>query len=423
MVVFPMGNRDRDTECTPVQPGDTIGIMLSVAGGAGHAEVSESSRMPTLSNDELKRYSRHLVMPEVGIEGQRKLKAGKVLCVGAGGLGSPAALYLAAAGVGTIGLVDFDEVDFSNLQRQILHGTPDVGRPKLESAKDRLHGLNPEITIQTHDMVLSSKNALDLFRPYDVVLDGTDNFPTRYLINDACVLLGKPNAYGSIFRFEGQASVFAAKNGPCYRCLYPEPPPPGLVPSCAEGGVLGVLPGVIGTIQATETIKLIMGIGEPLIGRFLIYDALRMRFREIRLQKDPDCPVCGAHPTVRELIDYEQFCNVAPAETLDEDLETTVLDLKRRMDARETFFLLDVREQHEFQICRIPGSTLIALGDVSRRLTDIPRDREIIVHCKSGGRSATAAALLRSAGFPKVKNLKGGILEWIKRIDPTLAKY
>jgi sulfur-carrier protein adenylyltransferase/sulfurtransferase len=383
----------------------------------------EPMGLPALSDDEVKRYSRHLVMPEVGVDGQRKLKAAKVLCVGAGGLGSPAALYLAAAGIGTIGLVDFDQVDFSNLQRQILHATPDVGRPKLESARDRLHSLNPEITIHTHEMVLSSKNALDVFRPYDVILDGTDNFPTRYLVNDACVLLGKPNAYGSIFRFEGQASVFAAKDGPCYRCLYPEPPPPGLIPSCAEGGVLGVLPGVIGTIQATETIKLILGVGEPLVGRFLIYDALRMRFREIGLRKDPDCPVCGTHPTVRALIDYEQFCNVASADSSDGDLETTVMELKRRMDARETFFLLDVREQHEYRICRIPGATLIALGDVSRRLDDIPRDREIIVHCKSGVRSAKAAAMLRSAGFPQVKNLKGGILEWINKVDPTLAKY
>jgi molybdopterin/thiamine biosynthesis adenylyltransferase/rhodanese-related sulfurtransferase len=400
-------------------------VVYSTAGRQDPAEgnVPEPVQLPTLSNDEVKRYGRHIVMPEVGIEGQRKLKAAKVLCVGAGGLGSPAALYLAAAGVGTIGLVDFDEVDFSNLQRQILHSTADVGRSKLQSANDRLHSLNPEITIRTHEVVLSSKNALDLFRPYDVILDGTDNFPTRYLVNDACVLLGKPNAYGSIFRFEGQASVFAATNGPCYRCLYPEPPPPGLVPSCAEGGVLGVLPGVIGTIQATETIKLIIGIGEPLIGRFLIYDALRMRFRELRLQKDPDCPVCGTHPTVRELIDYEQFCNVASADTSDGELETTVLELKRRMDARETFFLLDVREQHESQICRIPGATLIAFGDVSRRLNDIPRDREIIVHCKSGVRSAKAAALLRSAGFAQVKNLKGGILEWINKVDPTLAKY
>jgi adenylyltransferase/sulfurtransferase len=384
-----------------------------------------------LSNDEVKRYSRHLIMPEVGVEGQEKLKKGSVLCIGAGGLGSPAALYLAAAGIGTIGIVDFDVVDFSNLQRQVIHGTPDVGRSKLASAKDRLLALNPTITIETYETALSSKNALDLFKPYDVILDGTDNFPTRYLVNDACVLLGKPNAYGSIFRFEGQASVFATQNGPCYRCLYPEPPPPGLVPSCAEGGVLGVLPGIIGTIQATEAVKLIMGIGEPLIGRFLIYDALRMKFRELKLKKDPDCPVCGTNPTVRELIDYEQFCGVAPnatevavsAAANQSETETDVTELRRKMDAKEDFFLLDVREPTEFQIGRIPGSTLIPLGEVPRRVGEIPRDREIIVHCKMGGRSAKAAAFLRQQGYTRVKNLKGGILDWSDKIDPTVPKY
>src|SRR5881396_3301674 len=299
-------------EQTPVAPGDTISIIPSVAGGAPSA--TETAReLPALTNDEIKRYSRHLIMPEVGVEGQRKLKASKVLCIGAGGLGSPAAMYLAAAGVGTLGLVDFDVVDFSNLQRQILHGTPDVGRSKLASARDRLNALNPNVTIESHEIALSSQNALELFEPYDVILDGTDNFPTRYLVNDACVLTGRPNAYGSIFRFEGQASVFGTKEGPCYRCLYPEPPPPGLVPSCAEGGVLGVLPGIIGVIQATETIKLILGVGEPLIGRFLTFDALRMKFRELKLRKDPDCPVCGTHPTVTKLIDYEQFCGVQAA--------------------------------------------------------------------------------------------------------------
>jgi adenylyltransferase/sulfurtransferase len=384
-----------------------------------------------LSNDEVKRYSRHLIMPEVGVEGQEKLKKGSVLCIGAGGLGSPAALYLAAAGIGTIGIVDFDVVDFSNLQRQVIHGTPDVGRSKLASAKDRLLALNPTITIETYETALSSKNALDLFKPYDVILDGTDNFPTRYLVNDACVLLGKPNAYGSIFRFEGQASVFATKTGPCYRCLYPEPPPPGLVPSCAEGGVLGVLPGIIGTIQATEALKLIMGIGEPLIGRFLIYDALRMKFRELKLKKDPDCPVCGTNPTVRELIDYEQFCGVVPnatevavsAAANQSETETDVTELKRKMDDKEDFFLLDVREPTEFQIGRIPGSTLIPLGEVPRRVGEIPRDKEIIVHCKMGGRSAKAAAFLRQQGYTRVKNLKGGILDWSDKIDPTLPKY
>jgi sulfur-carrier protein adenylyltransferase/sulfurtransferase len=383
-----------------------------------------------LTNDEVKRYSRHLIMPEVGVEGQEKLKKGSVLCIGAGGLGSPAALYLAAAGVGTIGIVDFDVVDYSNLQRQIIHSTPDVGRSKLASAKDRLVALNPHLAVETYETALSSKNALDLFGPYDVILDGTDNFPTRYLVNDACVILGKPNAYGSIFRFEGQASVFATKDGPCYRCLYPEPPPPGLVPSCAEGGVLGVLPGVIGTIQATEAIKLITGIGEPLIGRFLIYDALRMKFRELKLKKDPDCPVCGTNPTVRELIDYEQFCGVAPTApevsvtaSNDNETETTVTELKKKIDAKEDFFLLDVREPNEFKIGRIPGSTLIPLGEVPQRVNEIPRDKDIIVHCKMGGRSAKAAAFLRQQGYKNVKNLKGGILDWSDKIDPTVPKY
>ena len=383
-----------------------------------------------LTNDEVQRYSRHLIMPEVGVEGQEKLKAGSVLCIGAGGLGSPAALYLAAAGVGRIGVVDFDVVDYSNLQRQIIHGTSDVGRSKLASAKDRLLELNPHITVDTYETALSSKNALDLFRPYDVILDGTDNFPTRYLTNDACVILGKPNAYGSIFRFEGQASVFATKGGPCYRCLYPEPPPPGLVPSCAEGGVLGVLPGVVGTIQATESIKLIMGIGEPLIGRFLIYDALRMKFRELKLKKDPECPVCGTNPTVTELIDYEQFCGVTPAAaevtvnaSSNSETETDVQELKRRIDAKEDFYLLDVREPNEFKIGRIPGSTLIPLGEVPQRVNEIPRDKEIVVHCKMGGRSAKAAAFLRQQGYKNVKNLKGGILDWSDKIDPSVPKY
>jgi len=382
-----------------------------------------------LTNDEVQRYSRHLIMPEVGVEGQLKLKAGSVLCIGAGGLGSPAALYLAAAGVGRIGIVDFDVVDFSNLQRQIIHGTADVGRSKLASAKDRLLDLNPLITIDTYETALSSKNALDLFKPYDIILDGTDNFPTRYLVNDACVILGKPNTYGSIFRFEGQASVFATKNGPCYRCLYPEPPPPGLVPSCAEGGVLGVLPGIIGTIQATEAVKLIMGIGEPLIGRFLIYDALRMKFRELKLKKDPDCPVCGTHPTVTALIDYDQFCGITPAAEPvmaandNNDTEIDVRELKRKMDAKENFFLLDVREPNEYQIGKIPGSTLIPLGEVPQRYQEIPKDREVVVHCKMGGRSAKAAAFLRQQGFKNVKNLKGGILDWSDKVDPSVPKY
>ena len=382
---------------------------------------------PALTNDEVARYSRHLIMPEVGMDGQLKLKAASVLCIGAGGLGSPVAMYLAAAGVGRLGLVDFDVVDYSNLQRQIIHGTPDVGRPKLDSARDSLAAINPEVRIDTHNVALSSSNALDLFREYDIIVDGTDNFPTRYLVNDACVLLGKPNCYGSIFRFEGQASVFGAPGGPCYRCLYPEPPPPGLVPSCAEGGVLGILPGVVGTIQATEAVKLIMGAGEPLIGRFLIYDALRMRFRELKLRKDPECPVCGEHRTVTELIDYDQFCGIAPPASAAADPppsdDATVEQLKARLDEREEPFILDVREPQEYQICNIPGSTLIPLGDLPSRLHELEGRGEMIVHCKSGARSAKAVKLLREAGFAEAKNLRGGILRWIDAVDPTLPKY
>ena len=382
---------------------------------------------PALTNEEVARYSRHLIMPEVGMDGQLKLKAASVLCIGAGGLGSPVAMYLAAAGVGRIGIVDFDVVDYSNLQRQIIHGTPDVGRPKLDSARDSLAAINPEVRVDTHNVALSSSNALDLFREYDIIVDGTDNFPTRYLVNDACVLLGKPNCYGSIFRFEGQASVFGVPGGPCYRCLYPEPPPPGLVPSCAEGGVLGILPGVVGTIQATEAVKLIMGVGEPLIGRFLIYDALRMRFRELKLRKDPDCPVCGEHRTVTELIDYDQFCGIAPPASAAADPppsdDATVEQLKARLDEREEPFILDVREPQEYQICNIPGSTLIPLGDLPSRLHELEGRGEMIVHCKSGVRSAKAVKLLREAGFAQAKNLRGGILRWIDAVDPTLPKY
>jgi len=351
-----------------------------------------------------------------------------VLCIGAGGLGSPAAMYLAAAGIGRIGLVDFDVVDFSNLQRQLLHGTPDVGRSKLASAKDRLQSLNPHVQIDTYETTVSSENALDLFRPYDVILDGTDNFPTRYLVNDACVLTGKPNAYGSIFRFEGQASVFGTKEGPCYRCLYPEPPPPGLVPSCAEGGVLGVLPGIIGVIQATEAIKLILGIGEPLIGRFLIYDALKMRFRELKLRKDPDCPVCGTHPTVTELIDYEQFCGIVPEPLAQptpgvRDWEITAVDLKKRLDAGDDVLILDVREPNEYQINRIAGSVLIPLGELPRRYAELPKDRDIVTQCKVGARSARALEFLQTVGFRRVKNLRGGIVEWIDKVDPSQPRY
>jgi adenylyltransferase/sulfurtransferase len=416
-----------------VKSDDTISIIPSVAGGTatvtkdrGGASFSAEA-LPPLSNEEVKRYSRHLIMPEVGLEGQRRLKAGKVLCIGAGGLGSPVAMYLAAAGVGTIGLVDFDVVDFSNLQRQILHGTPDVGRSKLASARDRLNAINPGIEIETHEVALSSQNAMKLFEPYDVIVDGTDNFPTRYLVNDACVLLGKPNAYGSIFRFEGQASVFATKAGPCYRCLYPEPPPPGLVPSCAEGGVLGVLPGMIGMIQATEAVKLILRIGEPLIGRFLIYDALRMRFRELKLRKDPDCPVCGTHPTVKQLIDYEQFCGIRPPApeptTVNNLIDITALELKQRLDRGDRLRIVDVREPNEYQINRIPGSVLIPLGEVPRRYGELDPDEDIVVHCKMGARSAKAADFLRSVGFRNVLNLRGGILDWIDKVDPTQPKY
>ena len=412
-------------EQTPVKPGDSLSIVPSVAGGAPAVTAPAS---PDLSQEEFRRYSRHLIMPEVGVDGQRRLKAGSVLCIGAGGLGSPAAMYLAAAGVGRLGIVDFDVVDYSNLQRQLLHGTPDVGRSKLDSAKDRLHALNPNVQIDTYETSLSSENALKLFEPFDVILDGTDNFPTRYLVNDACVLSGKPNAYGSIFRFEGQASVFGVKEGPCYRCLYPEPPPPGLVPSCAEGGVLGVLPGIIGVIQATESIKLILGIGEPLIGRFLIYDALKMRFRELKLRKDPECPVCGTHPTVTKLIDYQQFCGIRPEPQMESvsamnDWEITPVELKSRLDKGEDLFILDVREPSEYQINRIPGSTLIPLGELPRRYQELPRDREIIAQCKMGARSAKAMEYLKTVGFTKVKNLRGGILEWIDKVDPTQPKY
>jgi adenylyltransferase/sulfurtransferase len=421
-------------EKTPVKPGDSLSIVPSVAGGVptGTADgvAAGLQTRPDLSADEIKRYSRHLIMPEVGVDGQKKLKAGSVLCIGAGGLGSPAAMYLAAAGVGRIGMVDFDVVDFSNLQRQLLHGTSSVGRSKLDSAKDRLHDLNPHVEIDTYETTVTSDNALDLFRPYDVILDGTDNFPTRYLVNDACVLTGKPNAYGSIFRFEGQASVFGTKEGPCYRCLYPEPPPPGLVPSCAEGGVLGVLPGVIGVIQATEAIKLILGIGEPLIGRFLIYDALKMRFRELKLRKDPDCPVCGTHPTVTKLIDYEQFCGIRPEPAATpstgaavNEWETTSVDLKKRIDAGDDVFILDVREPNEYQICKIPGSVLIPLGELPRRYAELPKDKDIVAHCKMGGRSAKAMEFLQTVGFKRVKNLKGGILDWIDKVDPSQPKY
>jgi len=384
--------------------------------------------LPALSPDEYQRYSRHLMLPEVGVEGQRRLKAARVLAIGVGGLGSPAALYLAAAGVGTLGLVDFDLVEVSNLQRQVLHGTPDVGRSKIESAAARLHALNPHVRVERHDTRLTSANALALFGEYDVILDGTDNFATRYLVNDACVLAGKPNAYGSIFRFEGQASVFAVRGGPCYRCLHPEPPPPGLVPSCAEAGVLGVLPGIIGTIQAAETLKLILGAGESLVGRFLVFDALRMRFRELRLPRDPDCPACGDRPTIRELMDYDEYCGGAPPaspepEPGERPFDVTPGDLQARLGRGADVFVLDVREPHEFDICRIEGARLIPLGDLPHRIGELPAGAELAVVCRSGARSATAVRFLRARGFARAQNLRGGMLAWIDTVDPTQAKY
>lgn len=380
----------------------------------------------TLTNEEIRRYSRHLIMPEVGMAGQRRLKEGSVLLIGTGGLGSPLALYLAAAGVGHIGLVDFDVVDESNLQRQIVHGTATVGMPKIESARRRLHDLNPLIEISTYETQISSANALDLMRPFDVIVDGTDNFPTRYLTNDASVLLGKPNVYGSIFRFEGQATVFSPKDGgPCYRCLYPEPPPPGLVPSCAEGGVLGVLPGVIGTIQATEAIKLLTGIGEPLIGRLMLYDALSMRFRELKLRRNPACPVCGDHPTIHELIDYEQFCGILPeVNTLSNQYEITPAELATELRGDRRPYLLDVRNPYEVEIATIPATDkLIPVDQLAERLGELDSSRDMVIYCRSGARSGRAVELLKSAGFRKVRNLVGGILRWSDEVDPAVAKY
>jgi sulfur-carrier protein adenylyltransferase/sulfurtransferase len=389
--------------------------------------VANPAPSPALSNDEILRYSRHLIMPEVGMDGQQKLKAASVLCIGTGGLGSPLALYLAAAGVGTLGLVDFDTVDYTNLQRQIIHTTADVGRKKLDSAAEKLQAINPFVTIRKFDTRLSSENALDLFREFDIIVDGTDNFPTRYLVNDACVLTGKPNVYGSIFRFEGQASVFATKDGPCYRCLYPEPPPPGLVPSCAEGGVLGILPGLVGVMQATEAVKLILGIGEPLIGRLLLIDALNMKFKELKLRKNPDCPVCGPNATITKLIDYNEFCGIPDQRKEEKKVEAAlpemqVEELKRRIDSGDNLYVLDVREPHEYQICNI-GGHLLPLNDLPNRMSELDPSREVVVHCKMGGRSAKAVALMQQAGFKKIHNLSGGIIAWAERIDPTMPKY
>ncbi|UCC71121.1 MAG: molybdopterin-synthase adenylyltransferase MoeB [Gemmatimonadota bacterium] len=409
-----------------VQAGDEIRIVPSIAGGVATApEVKDVE----FTQEEMRRYARHLILPEVGPEGQKKLKQARVLLIGAGGLGSPASLYLAAAGVGTLGLVDFDVVEHSNLQRQIVHGTSDVGRLKLESARDRLLDVNPEIEVETHEVRLSSDNALEILTEYDIVVDGTDNFPTRYLVNDACVLLGKPNVYGSIFRFEGQVSVFHAKQGPCYRCLYAEPPPPGLAPSCAEGGVLGVLPGIIGTLQANETIKLILGAGDPLIGRLLLFDALRVRFRELKLRKDPECPICGENPTVHKLIDYEVFCGIREAEVEQRGLEAgvpiiTASELRARLDAGDPIRVIDVREPHELNICKLDEAELIPLGQFPSQISRlVGGNDEIVVICRSGRRSAYAVRLLQDAGFTEAYNLTGGLLAWSDEVDPTMVKY
>src|SRR6266849_2626139 len=378
-----------------------------------------------LSKEEILRYSRHLIMPEVALEGQLKLRQAKVLMIGTGGLGAPLGLYLAAAGVGHLGLVDFDVVDNSNLQRQVTFTTADVGKSKAEAAKARLSALNPAIEIQSYDTRLTSDNALDLFKDYDIIVDGTDNFPTRYLVNDASILLGKPNVYGSIFRFEGQATVFGMPDGPCYRCLYPEPPPPGLVPSCAEGGVLGVLPGIVGSIQAMETIKLILGRGDNLIGRLLLFDALGMKFRELKLRKNPNCPMCGTHRTINKLIDYYEFCGVRGEEAPGPSVqvpEITPRDLKARLDRGDDLFILDVREPHEYQICNLKGH-LIPLGELTRRVYELDSSREIVAHCRSGKRSAEAVDFLRKAGLRKILNLKGGILAWSDEVDPSVPKY
>ena len=416
--------RHLDGVLTPIKDGETVMIVPSIAGGNIAAEAKASDDLPTLNNEEYARYSRHLILPEVGLEGQRKLKAARVLMIGTGGLGSPLGLYLAAAGVGTIGLVDFDVVDESNLQRQIIHGTKDVGRPKIESANDRLKDINPNTNIEKHETRLTSENALELFREYDVVVDGTDNFPTRYLVNDACVLTKKPNVYGSIFRFEGQASVFWAEKGACYRCLYPEPPPPGLVPSCAEGGVLGVLPGIVGTIQANEVIKVILGAEGILLNRLLLFDAWQMKFRELKLRKNPDCLICSDHPTITELIDYEEFCglNLPVEETVLEEITATELSELIKND-RE-IQIIDVREPHEFEIARIPQTKLIPLGEIVNRAKEIDSSRTAILHCKGGVRSAKAIENLKNAGFTgRLINLKGGITAWSDEVDASVPKY
>lgn len=424
---------------TPVAEQDTLMIIPSVAGGlspAGEAALGlQAGRAAAeLSHEEVRRYSRHLIMPEVGMAGQKKLKASSVLLIGAGGLGSPLAMYLAAAGVGRIGLVDYDVVDDSNLQRQVIHGTSDIGRPKLDSARDRILDINPHVRVDTYPVPLTSENALEILAPYDVVIDGTDNFPTRYLTNDACVLLGKPNVYGSIFRFDGQVSVFYAQEGPCYRCLFPEPPPPGLVPSCAEGGVLGILPGTVGALQATEALKLLLGVGEPLIGRLLLYDALNMEFSEVKLRKNPNCPVCGENPTITQLIDYEAFCGM-PAhdrshyqhglETAETVPAISPRTLRERIDAGERVRLLDVREPHEWAISNLGhlGATLIPRDRVLERMNELDTAQEIVVYCRTGARSADVIRLLRQHGFGKLINLEGGINRWAEEVEPELPVY
>ena len=414
-----------DKENTATKDGDTINIIPSIAGGSSTPTTTNAKQNESLSNEEILRYSRHLIMPEVGMDGQLKLKKAKVLLIGTGGLGAPLGLYLAAAGVGKLGLVDFDTVDFTNLQRQVTFGTSDVGKPKSEAARARLSNLNPDIEVQAFETKLTSDNALELFKDFDIIVDGTDNFPTRYLVNDACILLGKPNVYGSIFRFEGQVTVFGMPDGPCYRCLYPEPPPPGLVPSCAEGGVLGVLPGIVGSIQAMETIKLIIGNGRNLTGRLLLFDALEMGFREFKLRKNPDCPMCGKNRKIHKLIDYYEFCGVRGEEAPVPDLivpEITPRELKARQDRGDDLYILDVREPHEFQICNLRGH-LIPLGELPRRVHELDSSQEIIAHCRSGKRSAEAVDFLRKAGFRKILNLKGGILAWSDEVDPSVPKY
>ncbi len=413
-----------DKEDTQLEGPETISIVPSIAGGATSCAEPETA---SLSNEEISRYSRHLILPEVGVQGQLKLKQSKVLLVGAGGLGAPLGLYLAAAGIGRVGLVDFDVVDASNLQRQVIHGTSDIGRKKIDSAADRMLEINPNLRVEKFDAGLTSENALAILKDYDIVVDGTDNFPTRYLVNDACVLLKKPNVYGSIFRFEGQATVFAYEDGPCYRCLYPEPPPPGLVPSCAEGGVLGILPGLIGLIQATEAVKILLGIGTTLKNRLLLYDALNMNFRELRLRKDANCPVCGDHPTVTKLIDYQEFCGIRPPQasggsTVTEGvIEPT--EVKQKLDRGDNFTLIDVREPHEYQIARIAGAKLIPLSEIPKRLVELDPNAEYVMHCKMGGRSQQAVDLMKQNGFKNVRNMTGGINAWSEKVDPTVPKY